>query len=193
MQTAQINHKNFFYPPGGILMWIIIFLELITFGMALIAFVFCGKEQTELFHQSRLQLNSTLGAINTVFLLTSGYFMANAVNNFKVNNLKKSSFYFKLAMLGGLLFLIVKSVEYYHKIQAGISLETNVFFTFYWLLTVFHLIHVIVGLIILGWTNYGMMKKESTFTTEDIEASASFWHMCDLIWLLLFPVLYLIF
>ena len=174
-------------------MWIIIFLELLTFGMALVVFVYYGKEQPELFHQSRLQLNSTLGAINTIFLLTSGFFMANAVHEFKENNLKKSSLYFKLTMLGGLLFLILKSVEYYHKIEAGITPETNVFFTFYWLLTAFHLIHVIMGLIILIWTNYGMMKKKSDTGVEDIEACAAFWHMCDLIWLLLFPVLYLIF
>lgn len=96
-------------------------------------------------------------------------------------------------MFGGVLFLIVKSIEYYHKIQAGISLDTNLFFSFYWMLTVFHLIHVIMALVILVWTNYGMMKKNSDTVAEDVEACASFWHMCDLIWLLLFPVLYLIF
>lgn len=193
MSTLKIDYKNIFYPPGGILMWIIIYLELITFGMALIAFVYYGHQEPEVFHQSRLQLNSTFGAINTIFLLTSGFFMATAVHQFKEKNIAKSSFYFKLTMLGGLLFLIVKSVEYYHKIESGITLETNVFFSFYWLLTAFHLIHVIMGLVILIWTNYGMTKKNSDTAVEDIEACAAFWHMCDLIWLLLFPTLYLIF
>lgn len=174
-------------------MWIIIFLELITFGMALIAFIFYGSEQAELFHQSRLQLNTTFGVINTLFLLTSGFFMATAVQEYKDNNRTKSSLYFKLTMLGGTLFLILKSIEYYHKIASGIALETNIFFTFYWLLTGFHLIHVIMGLVILIWTNFGMMRKNSDTTIEDIQACAAFWHMCDLIWLLLFPVLYLIF
>lgn len=193
MSTLKINYKNIYYPPGGILMWIIIFLELITFGMALVALVYYGKQQPELFHQSRLQLNTTFGAVNTIFLLTSGFFMATAVHEFKENNIQKSSFYFKLTMLGGLLFLVVKSIEYYHKIQAGISLDTNMFFSFYWLLTAFHLIHVIIGLVILAWTNYGMRKKNSDTVVEDVEACGAFWHMCDLIWLLLFPVLYLIF
>ncbi|MDI5949976.1 cytochrome c oxidase subunit 3 [Flavobacterium yafengii] len=193
MNTHKIDYKNIYYPPGGILMWIIIFLELLTFGMALVAFVYYGKEQPELFHQSRLQLNSTFGAINTIFLLTSGFFMANAVLEFKNNNRLKSSLYFKLTMLGGTLFLILKGVEYYHKMESGITPETNVFFTFYWLLTAFHLIHVIMGLVILIWTNYGMMKKNSDTGIDDVEACAAFWHMCDLIWLLLFPVLYLIF
>ena len=174
-------------------MWIIIFLELFTFGMALVAFVYYGNQQPELFHQSRLLLNTNFGVLNTIFLLTSGLFMAAAVHEFKENNVPKSSLYFELAMLGGVLFIIVKSIEYYHKIEAGISLETNMFFTFYWLLTAFHLIHVVVGLVILGWTNWGIQKKNSDFTIEDVEACGAFWHMCDLIWLLLFPILYLIF
>jgi nitric oxide reductase NorE protein len=193
MNRQKIDYKNIYYPPGGILMWIIIFLELITFGMALVAFVYYGNQEPELFHHSKLQLSTNFGVINTIFLLTSGFFMANAVHEFKINNISKSSLYFKLAMLGGFLFIIVKSIEYYHKIEAGISLETNLFFSFYWLLTAFHLIHVVVGLVILIWTNYGMVNNNSDTTIEDIEACATFWHMCDLIWLLLFPVLYLIF
>ena len=193
MNTQKINYKSIYYPPGGILMWIIIFLELFTFGMALVAFAYYGRQEPELFHQSRLQLNTTFGVINTVFLLTSGLFMAAAVQEFKENNTRKSSFYIKLAMLGGLLFLVLKSIEYYHKIEAGISLETNMFFNFYWLLTGFHVIHVVMGLVILGRTNHGIIKENSDTVIEDVEACAAFWHMCDLIWLLLFPVLYLIF
>lgn len=193
MEVQKINYKSIYYPPGGILMWIIIFLELFTFGMALVAFAYYGSQEPQLFHQSRLQLNTTFGVINTVFLLTSGLFMAATVQEFKGNNKKKSSLYIKLAMLGGVLFILLKSIEYYHKIEAGISLETNMFFNFYWLLTGFHLIHVVMGLIILSRTNYGINKKNSDTAIEDVEACAAFWHMCDLIWLLLFPVLYLIF
>ena len=174
-------------------MWIIIFLELVTYGMAIVAFVYYGTQEPQVFHQSRLQLDTTFGLLNTIFLLTSGLFMAAGVQEFKENNREKSSFYFKLAMLGGLLFVVVKSVEYYHKIEAGIFLETNMFFTFYWLLTAFHLIHVLVGLVILIWTNRGITRKNSDTAIEDVEACGAFWHMCDLIWLLLFPVLYLIF
>ncbi len=64
---TKINYKNIYYPPGGILMWLIIFLELITFGIALIALVINSKENPDLFHQSRLILNPSFGAINTVF------------------------------------------------------------------------------------------------------------------------------
>jgi nitric oxide reductase NorE protein len=191
MNKTAIDYKNIYYPPGGILMWIIIFLELITFGMALIAFVHYGAQEPEVFHQSKLQLNTTIGAINTLFLLTSGLFIANAVSFYKEGNTKKMSLFFKLAMLGGFLFLLLKSFEYYTKIESGITLETNTFFSFYWLLTGFHIIHVLMGLIILFITGRSIRKNNAKL--ENVEASATFWHMCDIIWLLLFPVLYLIF
>ena len=191
MNKIAIDYKNIYYPPGGILMWIIIFLELITFGMALVAFVYYGAQEPELFHQSKLQLNPTIGAVNTVFLLTSGLFIANAVHFYKQGNIQKTNLFFKLAMLGGFLFLLLKSFEYYTKIKHGITLDTNTFFTFYWMLTGFHIIHVFIGLIILFITNRSISKN--TAEIEDVEASATFWHMCDIIWLLLFPMLYLIF
>ena len=94
----------------------------------------------------------------------------------------------KLTILGGLLFLALKTIEYYFKIEAGLTLDHNTFFTFYWLLTGFHVIHVLVGIVILGYFYFSLKNQE----IEDIEAGAAFWHMCDLIWLLLFPVIYLI-
>jgi nitric oxide reductase NorE protein len=191
MNKAAVNYKDIYYPPGGILMWILIILELITFGIALIALVVYSKEDPELFHRSRLYLNSTFGAINTIFLLTSGAFMAVTVHRFKQNKNSLTLRYLRLTMLGGILFLLLKGVEYYLKIEAGHTLGSNSFFTFYWLLTGFHVIHVLVGLVILLFVQNGLKKGETIL--EDIEAGAAFWHMCDLIWLLLFPIVYLIF
>ncbi len=190
METKKIDYKNIYYPPGGILLWIIIFLELLTFGISLIVLVVSSKENPTLFHESRLHLNAAFGAINTLFLLSSGAFMAMSVYQFKQNNYKKTTSFINYAMIGGLLFLILKGFEYYLKIEAGYTLGFNTFFTFYWLLTGFHVIHVLIGLFLLFFIKLGLKKEETLL--EDIEASATFWHMCDLIWLLLFPVLYLI-
>jgi len=190
MAVTEVNYKNLYYPPGGILLWILIFLELITFGIALIALVITSKESPELFHQSRLTLNTTFGALNTIFLLVSGFFMATTVHEFKQHNDKNAAFYLKLTILGGFLFLMLKGLEYYLKINTGYTLGYNSFYTFYWLLTGFHVIHVIVGLVILLFMKRSINK--ATALSEDIEAGAAFWHLCDLIWLLLFPILYLI-
>lgn len=192
MDIKNINYKSIYYPPGGILLWIIIFLELITFGMGLISFAFYSNEDPMLFHTSRLTLNKTYGIINTLLLLTSGFFMAEAVKNVKQTNLKKASFYIKLTQLGGFLFIVLKATEYYQKANAGIGLSTNLFYTYYWLLTAFHLVHVIVGLVILMIVFAGISKNKTTVNLENIESGAAFWHMCDLIWLLIFPVFYLL-
>jgi nitric oxide reductase NorE protein len=67
MDTKHINHKNIYYPPSGILLWIHIFDELFTFGAVFIALVVSSKDDSEAYHQSRLILNATFGAVNTVF------------------------------------------------------------------------------------------------------------------------------
>lgn len=192
METTG-TYKSIYYPPGGILMWIIIFLELITYGLALVAFVFSGTENKELFQASALQLNTFTGLVNTCFLLTSGYFMAVSVRAFKQKELGKSRFYLSLTLSGGLMFCILKSLEFYSKMSNGFTMSYNDFFTYYWILTGFHFIHVVVGLIILLFSYRAIRKKGINAQQEDLEASAAFWHMCDLIWLLLFPVLYLLF
>lgn len=191
--TAKIDYKNVFYPPGGILLWIIIYLELVTFGIALVFMALNARAEPEVFHESRLLLNSAYGAVNTVFLLSSGWCMAQSVHFLKARNFSKSKLFLKLTMLGGLFFLVLKSVEYYDKVEAGLTVGYNAFFGYYWMLTLFHVIHVIVGIVILLVLGRTLSKTPETFKIEDYESGAAFWHMCDLIWLLLFPIIYLLF
>jgi nitric oxide reductase NorE protein len=88
---------------------------------------------------------------------------------------------------------VIKSIEYHQKIVEGLTLGSNTFFDFYWLLTGFHLVHVIVGMVILVSIFRFNKNKSRHEAVLNVEAGAAFWHLCDLIWLLLFPVLYLIF
>ncbi|WP_142784874.1 cytochrome c oxidase subunit 3 [Changchengzhania lutea] len=193
MDNTLINHKNIYYPPGGILIWIIIFLELFTFGAALIAMVFYGNQEPKLFHTSSLKLNVTYGMVNTVFLLTSGFFMAISVAELKNDHTERFKKFLLITMFFGMLFLCLKGFEYYEKLSEGLYMGYNTFFTFYWMLTLFHVIHVLVGLVILTSVYFGVKNKKASTKIEDIEASAAFWHMCDLIWILLFPIIYLLF
>ena len=193
MGTLKIDYKNIYYPPGGILMWIIIYLELITFGIALVFMSLNANETPQVFHDSRLLLNTTYGVINTIFLLSSGWCMAQSVHFLKKAKYQKSKLFLKFTVLGGLLFLGLKSVEYYDKIQSGLTIGYDTFFSYYWMLTLFHVIHVLVGIVILLSMRQSLKKNPKKLKIEDFEASAAFWHMCDLIWLLLFPVIYLFF
>ncbi|MEB2787009.1 cytochrome c oxidase subunit 3 [Algoriphagus persicinus] len=189
----KADFSSIYYPPGGILLWIIIFLELITFGLGLMGLVYYGRLEPELFHASRLHLNPVIGTVNTVFLLASGYMMANAVHQIRLGNQARTLFFLKLTLMGGAIFVGLKSFEYYEKLNSSLEMGDNMFFTLYWLLTGFHLIHVLVGMVILGWMMFKMRSVNPDITVLDLESGAAFWHMCDLIWLLMFPALYLIF
>lgn len=187
------NSKNIFYPPGGLLIWIVIYLELITFGMAILALAYYGSQERELFHQSSMHLNKIIATVNTLLLLTSGFFVAKSIVAFKQKMQSKTIQFLNISLLCGLGFLILKAFEYYEKIDAGFTMDYNSFFTYYWLLTGFHWIHVLVGIVILWFIKRSVIIKKGENSFEDFEAGAAFWHMCDLIWLLLFPVLYLVF
>jgi nitric oxide reductase NorE protein len=187
-----IDNKKFFYPPGGILIWIIILVELITFAAATVAFSWQGSQSPDLFSSSAKHLDEHLGFANTIILLTSGFFVAEAVRLIKSGNSSKSRLFIWIGIFLGVAFLLIKGIEYSDKIEGGFHLTYDTFFTFYWLLTGFHFLHVVVGIVILTVLNIQMGKgiySEDNYL--DIESGACFWHLCDLIWLLLFPVLYL--
>lgn len=188
----QPNHKLVFYPPGGILLNLVIFVELFTYGLALFALAYYGNEERELFHQDSRELNRFLGTLNTLVLLTSGFLVAKGVKVFKQEKITETLKLFNWSMLLGLAFLVIKVIEYGAKLDAGFDLNYSSFFMFYWLLTGFHWIHVLVGVVILFFIRRSIRIKKEQAVLEDIEAGAAFWHMCDIIWLFLFPMLYLV-
>jgi len=193
-QQVLTREKNdILHPPGGILIWILIFLEVITFMIALSVFTYMRGQNAALFARSQAMLSPLLGTINTIVLLSSGFFMAEAVRKLRAGMLKQSQRYTMITILLGLVFIAIKSFEYSQKIEHGIGLEYNAFFTFYWLLTGFHLIHVTVGIVILIFIYHSLKKgRYDARDHEDVDTGAAFWHMCDLIWMLLFPMLYLL-
>ncbi len=193
MENTVISKKSIYYPPGGMLIWIVISIEMLTFLMGIAAFLVSRNAELSLFNESQLMLNKTFGTINTIVLITSGYLVAEAVKKLAKGDSEKSYKYIMWAIIIGSLFLVLKAIEYNGKINLGIALEENTFFTFYWLLTGFHFVHVLVGVVIL--TILMIQIKKGNYSASDytdVETGASFWHMCDLIWLILFPILYLI-
>ena len=170
--------------PGNPMMWILIASELLVFGAALIGFAGARALDPALFAQSQDLLDRPLGALNTAVLLTSGLFAALAVAARREEKIGRSRLHLVIASLFGFGFLAVKLVEYGEKFAAGISMETNNFFTLYFLITGFHLAHVIFGVIILAIV--GIWNTE-----ENLETGTAFWHMVDLVWVLIFPVVYL--
>lgn len=171
--------------PGDLMMWVLIVSELLVFGAALLAFLAVRAADPETFGASQAQLDRTAGAVNTIVLVTSGFFAAMAVEARKADRRGAARHWLLGAMTLGVLFLIVKAAEYADKAALGFGVETNQFFTFYYLTTGFHALHVLAGigiLALIAWAD----------SVRNIETGVAFWHMVDLVWVLLFPVIYLL-
>ena len=187
------NRPSWTEPPGGILVWIIVFVELLTFGMGLVVFQVHARENHELFAAGRTALSQSIGMINTMILLTGGWFMTIAIGNLRKGDIRKSRSWLIATIVSGLLFLALKGSEYADKLSHGYDLNADTFYTLYWLLTGFHFVHVAVAVIILFFMWWGIRTGRYTESNhEDVESSGIFWHMCDLIWLLVYPVIYLL-
>ena len=184
------------YPVGDFGIWLVIYMELITFGGLFVGYAFARRADIELFNSSQLMLNQTSGFVNTLILLTSSLFIIKAIDAIKKYEpkvaKKEASLWLLSAMGLGGLFLIIKSMEFMDKYEQGINISTNTFFMFYFILTVFHFLHVVLGLIIL-FNIYKNTKKGKYSATEytGMETGAVYWHLVDLLWIVLFPLIYI--
>ncbi|AMK17071.1 MULTISPECIES: cytochrome c oxidase subunit 3 [Sphingobium] len=148
--------------------------------------------QPDLFAQSAKMLDSRLGLLNTAILITSGWLVALAVEAARMGDMSRVRRHLLSAIGIGLLFGIVKTVEYADKISHGLTPQTNAFFGFYYVFTGIHLLHYAIGIALLGAT---LVKARSSRARPGflawIEACGLFWHMVDLLWVFLFAMLYL--
>lgn len=178
--------------PGEAGIWIFIMGDMVIFALFFAVFAFYRAEQPDLFALSQTKLTVQYGVLNTFLLLTSSWFVVMAINAAREQLRKQSAFLFFLAFLCGAAFSTVKIIEYSEKIQAGIYLTTNDFFMFYYIFTGLHFVHVIIGMGLLAFVIRNLLKAPSS--TEDIsffEIGASYWHMVDILWIILFPLIYL--
>jgi len=179
--------------PGDLAIWFFIFMELLVFGIFFIIYAVMRIENIELFNEYQQTLNRELGLANTLLLISSSYFVVRAVQAIRHNNVASCIHWLYAALAGGTGFLILKSLEYHDKFSAGISLSTNTFYMFYLSLTLFHFLHVVLGMLILFAV--AIKAKRGAYSSVNhtgVETAASYWHMVDLVWIILFPLVYII-
>ncbi|CAG0967671.1 cytochrome c oxidase subunit III [Methylophilaceae bacterium] len=179
--------------PGDLAIWIFIFAEMLAFGALFIAYAFTRAGNVELFNESQATLSQTAGAINTLVLITSSYFVVRAVSAIKRGLSEQCAWWLSGAFSLGGVFVAIKMVEFHDKFVAGITLSTNAFYMFYLALTFFHFMHVLMGMIILACVI--AKARRGGYSRQDhtgVETGASFWHMVDLLWIILFPLVYVI-
>jgi nitric oxide reductase NorE protein len=170
--------------PGHLMMWVLIFSELAAFGALLAGFSVARALHPAEFAAGQAQLDPVLAAVNTFCLVSSGWLAAKACAAARVGAGAATRRWVAGASGLGALFVVIKLTEYAGEIGRGADLDGSTFFTLYFLLTGFHLLHVVLGIVILAavaWRAQG----------DDVESGAAFWHMVDLVWLMMFPIIYL--
>lgn len=179
--------------PGDLAMWIFILAELAAFTLFIIAFSVTQMLYPQLFQAGRAALDPSTGFAMTVGLLTSGFLAALAVERVRVNQARQAAMLLVAAIVSAMVYVVLKISEYTHLAQAGFDLEYNMFFTLYWLLTLFHFLHVWLGLLVLAFLAWRCWRLGfSADKRSGMESGVMYWHMIDLAWVIIFPLVYLL-
>lgn len=178
---------------GKLAMWIFLASEIMFFTGFFGAFIVLRNSNLELFSHSAAELTKGYALLNTFILIGSSLTMALSVLNLEKGNIGKFKLFLGLTILCGFGFIIVKTIEYTTKFSHHIFPWTNVFFSFYFLMTGFHAIHVIAGMIPMTFMFIKAFTKKGYNHPVKVETLGLYWHFVDLVWIFLFPVLYLIF
>jgi cytochrome c oxidase subunit 3 len=184
-------------------MWTFLATEVLFFGAMFMSYITYRCAYPQAFALASHHTLVFFGTINTAILLTSSLTMALAVQAAKENNPRWLFKYLVITVLFGVAFLGVKSVEYYKDIAdhlwpgshftSGLPPEAQIFWVLYWIMTGVHAVHVTVGIVLLSvmaWMARRQKFSGSYFTP--IENSGLYWHFVDVIWIFLYPLLYLI-
>lgn len=191
--AATSRHPEPRHIPGEAGLWVFIIGDLTVFAVFFGTYLAYRSQNTALYNASQLALNQTYGAVNTLLLLTSSLFVALGVNAVRHQAGTVAPKLFAGALACGLGFAAMKFLEYGEKFADGITPATDEFFVYYFILTGVHFFHVVLGigvltaLIVKSRTRQGDVQR-----FVFIEGGACLWHMVDLLWIILFPLLYLV-
>lgn len=179
--------------PGEAGVWVFILGDMVVFALLFGVFVYYRAADVPLFAHAQLSLNQSLGALNTLLLLTSSWFVVHAVEAVRAHRAPLARALLVAAFACGVGFLVVKYFEYGEKLRAGYTITSNDFFMYYYLLTGIHLLHVTIGMAVLTYL-WQRLRNTSDIDAQRsvVESGASFWHMVDILWILLFALVYML-
>lgn len=185
--------------------WLFLCTEILMFGGLFVAYALFHRIYPELFKAGSTYLDWKLGAVNTVVLLFSSLTMALGIYYNQLRNKNMASLMLIITLVCGFIFLGIKWVEYSHKFHEGLypgamfSGEIGevknlaLYFSFYFMMTGLHAIHVVTGMGLIVWVLIRTHRGEfgPDYYTP-VEGVGLFWHLVDLVWIYLFPLLYLV-
>jgi nitric oxide reductase NorE protein len=187
--VTDAEQRRAAHTPGDGHMWVMVLGDLIIFGAYFIIFMVYRAMKPQEFLTAQEHLNINVGVLNTLVLLASSWFIARSVQAARADDHARA---LRLTYLGGLCgvaFILIKAYEWSAKVAQGYTLSSNDFFMFYYTLTGVHLFHVSLGLLILGVVvrELSNPRRRRMFM---VESGATYWHMVDLLWIVIFALLY---
>lgn len=179
--------------PGEGSMWFFIIGDLIIFAVYFVFYTYHRGVNQELYLQSQQLLNQGIGFINTLILLTSSLFIALGAQAAHQQETLRAYKLMRIAFVIGAVFPLLKFVEWIPKFNAGITPGANQFFLYYYIMTGLHLCHVLLGLVIQAFVlrHLSNTDKPDKPDTLFIDSGAVYWHMVDLLWIIVFAMFYL--
>jgi heme/copper-type cytochrome/quinol oxidase subunit 3 len=174
-------------PVGRLAMWWLLASEIVIFGGLLVSYIMHRIGHPE-WAAEAAHTNTVAGAINTVVLLTSSLSAVLAHQAAQTGDGKRAAKFLWLTILGACTFLVVKSFEWTHEIKEGFVLTRSGFWSFYYCAAGLHGLHVIAGSIAMGFVAVDAAKGKEL---QRVEYAGIYWHFVDVVWVFLFPLLYI--
>ena len=179
---------------GKLGIWLFLASEVMLFG-ALFSTLILLRTSTPNWPRGQDILNVPLATLNTFVLIASSVTVVLAWANLRLGNLRKGKLWLAVTLLCGFGFMIIKSIEYTTKISHHLLPGTNNFYATYYVMTGLHGLHVLGGMIVFAYliltANKWYGEKREQFTNR-VEVTGLYWHFVDLVWIFLFPILYLL-
>lgn len=179
--------------PGEAGVWIFILGDMTIFGAIMLVLLSEHRRRPQFIADSATELNANLGAVNTMVLLISSYCVVRATYAHRGNRHPEVTRWLIGALGCAALFAVLKMTEYVHEFTLGNTPPSNIFFTYYFALTGLHLVHVVVGVVLLRtWSAKARRGQEWSSARISVECIAVYWHMVDLLWIAIFTLVYLV-
>ena len=174
-------------PTGRLAVWWVLVSEIVIFGGLLASYVMNRVAHVEWGGQAA-HTNTWAGAFNTLVLLTSSLSAVLAHKAAAGGDGRRAAMLLRLTVLGGLVFLIVKTFEWSHEILEGFTLQAGGFWSYYYTAAGLHAFHVIAGMVVMLFVAAGAARNENLHRVENV---GIYWHFVDMVWIFLFPLLYI--
>ncbi len=203
-QTKSAAYDHYDPEASKIGMWLLIFTELLLFGVLFVIYSVYRYLNSEAFHLAAKELDTFVGTVNTVILLISSMTIAMATTSLQKKNKQVTQLLTAITLILGVFFLVNKYFEWGVKLSHGIfpgseymidtmSQGEILFFGLYFVMTGLHALHIIIGLVLLSVTMYKVHTgKVHAERASLLENTGLYWHLVDIIWIFLFPLFYLI-